>query len=142
MKWCWRIKALWTFKNEIALCHLWFKFRMIPESMFVIFICDLTVSVVLLQANVLGEMSFSESCVPVKTGCMFYKNLKYYSCLLSPNESQKISKYFCLLLVLVGCGTGILCFVRWDETRFSAQWDLCLHWPFLLWLIWKLWRIL
>lgn len=82
---------------------------MIAESSFVIFICGLTVSVVLLQANILGEMSFSETCMPVKTGCMFYRKLKYFSWLFSPNESQKISKYFCLLLVLVGCGTEILC---------------------------------
>lgn len=91
---------------------------MIAESSFVIFICGITVSVVLLQANILGEMSFSETCVPIKTGCMFYSNLKYFSCLLSPNESQKISKYFCLLLVLVGCGTGIC--VLSGETRFSV----------------------
>lgn len=96
---------------------------MVPESLFVISICGLTVSVVLLRANILGEMSTSETCVPVKTGCMFYKNLKYFNCLFSPNESQKISKYFCLLLVLVGCGTGILCFVRWDEL-FHSVWSL------------------
>lgn len=96
---------------------------MIPESSFVIFICGLTVSVVLLQANILGEMSFSETCVPVKTGCMFYRNLKYFSWLFSPNESQKISKYFCLLLVFVGYGTGIQCFVRWDRVS-NLVWSL------------------